>query len=359
MFGDTIGAMTRRTASLAICGVALVTLLCVAFLVPMPYVVLSPGVTENTLGTFDGTKVIKIRGHKTYPTKGHLNLTTVSVTSADYQPRLSEILSAWWSPRDIVVPRDVVYAPRKSVQQVEKENRQAMLDSQSSAVAAGLGQAGISAVKVAVRSVVEGAPAEGKLRSGDVIAAVDGEPVRSRAEVIEAVSTREPGSPVVLTVRRHGERRTVRIRTEPSPDDPDKARVGVELAERFDPPFAVDIELGQEIGGPSAGLMFSLAIYDLITPGALTGGAFVAGTGTITADGTVGVIGGVQQKIAGAYRDGATVFLVPAGDCPQAARSDLADDVRLVKVTTLDQAVRALRNLRTGNTAAVPSCGTS
>lgn len=348
--------MTRRTVSLAVCGVALFTLLCVAFLSPMPYVVMSPGVTENTLGSFNGTKVIKIRGHKTYPTKGHLNLTTVSVTSADYQPRLSDILSAWWSPRDIVVPREVIYAEQKSPKQYERENQQEMLDSQASAVAAGLGQAGISAVEVEVSSVVSDAPAEGRLRTGDVILAIDGDPANSRAEVIEAVSSLEPGSEVTVTVRRDGRRRDVTIRTEPAPDDAQRARIGVELGERFDPPFAVDIELGQQIGGPSAGLMFSLAIYDLITPGALTGGEFVAGTGTITADGTVGVIGGIQQKIAGAYRDGATVFLVPAGNCPEAARSDLADDLRLVKVATLDDAVEALDTLRSGDESAVPTC---
>ena len=352
----TSSGLTRRTASLTIGGVALTTLLCVAFLAPMPYVVMSPGLTENTLGTFKGTRVIKIRGHKTYPTTGHLNLTTVSVTSPSYHPRLSDVLSAWWSPREIVVPREVYYAEQKSPTQYEEENRQEMLDSQSAAIAAGLGQAGINAVEVEITSVVAGAPAESRLRKGDLILAVDGDPADSRAEVIDAVSSREPGSDVTITVRRDGGRRDVRIRTEPSPDDAQRARIGVELGERFDPPFAVDIELGQQIGGPSAGLMFSLAIYDLITPGALTGGEFIAGTGTITADGTVGVIGAEQQKIAGAYRDGATVFLVPAADCPQALRSDLADDLRLVKVSTLDGAVKALDSLRSGDEAEVPTC---
>ena len=110
----------------------------------------------------------------------------------------------------------------------------------------------------------------------------------------------------------------------------------------FDPPFDVSINLGQDIGGPSAGLIFSLAIYDKITPGALTGGRNIAGTGTIDVDGNVGEIGGIQQKIAGAYGDGARTFLVPAANCAEAAGSSLADDVELIKVATLDQAVDAL-----------------
>ncbi len=348
--------MSRRTQSLIVSGIALVALLAVAFMVPMPYVVMSPGVTENTLGTFNGSKVIKISGHKTYPTSGHLDLTTVSVTSPDYNPRLSDILSAWWSPKQIVLPRDVVYPPDQSAKDVEQQNETDMRDSQDDAIAAGLGQAGIASVSVTVDSVLEGAPAHGVLQKGDQIVSVNGEETGGRDAVIAATSSLPPGSEVSVGIVRDGKSETVNMTTEASPDDESKSQIGVTLGETVDPPFDVNIKLGQEIGGPSAGLMFSLAIYDLITPGELTGGRFIAGTGTITADGNVGVIGGIQQKIAGAYQSGATVFLVPDGDCAEAAKSDLVDDIQLVRVATLDDAVTALNDLESGEGTEIPGC---
>ena len=348
--------MSRRTASLTVAAALLVALVTVAFTVPMPYVVLSPGVTENTLGSHDGEPVITIEGHRTYPTSGHLDLTTVSVTSPDYEPRLPDILQAWWSRREIVLPRDAIYPPEQTVAEVKQENQQQMVSSQDAAIAAGLAEAGVDALRVEVGGVEAGAPADGKLRKGDVITSVDGTAVETVEDTASAISGHAPGDPVVVGILRGGERQDVRLITEPSPDDPQLARIGIALEEVVDPPFDVTIELGQEIGGPSAGLMFSLAIYDLITPGELTGGLFIAGTGTIDTVGTVGLIGGVQQKIAGAYESDATVFLVPSGDCAEASQSDLADDIELVKVSTMGQAVEALRALTSGDDADVPRC---
>lgn len=337
---------------MAFAALLLVALVTVAFSVPMPYVVISPGVTENTLGTYQGQPVITVSGHPTYPTSGHLDLTTVSVTSPDSEPRLPQILQAWWSGRQIVLPREAVYPPEQTVTEVKQENEQQMVGSQDAAVVAGLSEAG--ALQVKVRAVVDGAPSDGELEKGDVIASVDGTPVESTDDAISAISGRSPGDVVSVGIVRQGQPRDVELTTEPSPDNPETARIGIELESVV--PFEVDIELGQEIGGPSAGLMFSLAIYDLITPGELTGGRFVAGTGTIDVAGNVGVIGGIQQKIAGAYESGATVFLVPSGDCAEASQSDLADDVELVEVSTLHDAVSALQALESGDEAAVPLC---
>ncbi len=348
--------MSRRTTSLTVAGVLLVALVTVAFSVPMPYVVLSPGVTENTLGSYEGKPVVTIRGHRTYPTSGHLDLTTVSVTSPEYKPRLPQILQAWWSPRQIVLPREVIYPAEQTVTEVKQENQQQMVDSQTQAIVVGLAEAGIDALKVEVQGVVEGAPAEGELRTGDEIVSVDGTPVDSTGDAVEAISGRSPGDSVTLGIVRNGQPRDIQLTTESAPDDPEAARVGIELADDVDLPFDVDIELGQDIGGPSAGLMFSLAVYDLLTPGQLTGGRFIAGTGTIDLSGNVGLIGGVQQKIAGAAENGATVFLVPSGDCAEAAQSDLADDVELVKVSTIDDAVEALQALNSGDEATIPRC---
>lgn len=349
--------MTRRTAALATAGGLLIALLVVALTVPLPYVVMSPGVTENTLGRFDGKPVVTIRGHKTYPTSGHLDLTTVSVTTAEFSPRLYAVVDAWVSGDQIVLPRDVVYPPEKSVAQVNQQNETDMLDSQSIAVGVGLEQAGIDAIKVRVTGTTPEAPADGVLEKGDVITSVDGDPVKAAADAVAAISALAPGSDVRVGITRDDRSRTVDLVTGKDPQDPAKSKVGAGLLDDFDPPFDVNIELGQQIGGPSAGMMFSLAIYDKLTPGALTGGTFVAGTGTISADGIVGPIGGVQQKIAGAYASGATVFLVPAGDCEEAAGSNLVDDIELIKVATIDEAIKALEAVTAGDDAGLEKCG--
>lgn len=354
---DPHSAMSRRTASLTVASLVLVALVCVAIFVPMPYVVMSPGLTENTLGTVKGKPVIAVTGHKTYPTSGHLDLTTVSVTSPGSPSRLPDILAAWWSADEIVLPRDVVYPPEQSVQAVKKENEAAMLDSQSLAIAAGLAEAGIDSVSVTVHSVEDGAPADGVLRKGDEIVAVNGRRVDSSDDAVAAISGLAPGKRVKLMVSRDGEDRTVSVTTEASPDDETKARVGVQLSEDFDPPFDVKVTLGREIGGPSAGLIFALAIYDRITPGELTDGRYVAGTGTIDSAGAVGPIGGIQQKIAGASANGATIFLVPADNCAEAGQSPLADEIDLVKVATMDDAVAALRAYAEGTESTLTMCG--
>jgi Lon-like protease len=349
--------MTRRSAALTVGSLVLVLLVCVAVFVPMPYVVMSPGVTENTLGSFGGHPVITVKGHKTYPTSGHLDLTTVSVTSPNSHPRLPDLLRAWWSSTDIVLPRDVIYPPEESVATVNKQNQTAMLDSQTYAIAAGLKEAGINSIKVEVGGVTAGAPADGVLRRGDLIVGINGTRVTTTQDAVDAISTLPPGSRVELQVERGSQPlRTVPITTEASPSDPSRSRVGVELGVKFDPPFKVRIALGQDIGGPSAGLMFSLGVYDLITPGQLTGGRYVAGTGTIDPSGQVGPIGGIQQKIAGAYANGARLFLVPADDCAEAGQSALVGKIDLVKVSSVDDAVKALETFDKGDASSLPRC---
>ncbi|MEJ7707883.1 MAG: PDZ domain-containing protein [Nocardioidaceae bacterium] len=348
--------MKGRRAALSSAVVVLVLLLAVAVFVPVPYVVMAPGLTENTIGDYDGKPVIEISGAETYPTSGHLDLTTVSVTSPDSDVRLPDVLEAWWSSDEILLPRDVVYPPEQSASEVQRQNATEMLDSQESAIAVGLAQAGVDAVRVAVADVTAGAPADGMLRKGDELVSVDGQKLASTQATVEAISALPPGSRVELAIVRDGTGRTVQLTTAPSPDDESRSRIGVSLHDIFDPPFKVTIELGREIGGPSAGLMFSLGIYDKLTPGELTGGAHVAGTGTIDVAGNVGEIGGIQQKMAGAHGDGASIFLVPAGDCADALQSAAADDLVLVKVATIDDAVSALEALQDDDVAAVQRC---
>ncbi|MGH3446920.1 MAG: YlbL family protein [Nocardioidaceae bacterium] len=349
--------MSRRSLSLTVATVALGVLVAVALLVPVPYVVMSPGPTENTLGAFDGKPIITIKGHRVYDTTGHLNMTTVSVSKPSTHIRLAEVLHAWWDGDQIVLPRDVVYPPDQTVKQVQKQSKQEMVGSQSAAVVAGLGEAGIDALHTTITSVTSGAPAQGVFRKGDDVVSVDGTKVADAAALAQAVGSLKPGTKVAVGVVRDGAKRTLHVTTEASPDDASKSRIGVRLEDEYDPPFKVNFDLGQKIGGPSAGMMFSLGIYDKVTKGQLTGGRFVAGTGTIDPAGEVGQIGGIQQKIAGAQAAGATVFLVPAGNCKEAADSSVAGKVELIKVSTLDQAIKSLHALGSDDQSAITHCG--
>jgi PDZ domain-containing protein len=349
--------MTRRRTALSVGTLVLLVLVAVAVFVPMPYVVMSPGVTENTLGSFRGHPVITVKGHQTYPTAGHLDLTTVSVTSPDSHPRLPDVLRAWWSSNEIVLPRDVVYPPQQSVAAVNKQNQTEMLDSQTYAVAAGLKEAGIDAIKVEVAAVQTGTPADGVLQKSDEILAFNGAKVDSTQALVDAISAKPPGSHLQMEIQRGTKTMTVAMTTVAAPDDPTKSHIGVQLFDAFKPPFSVKIALGQDIGGPSAGLMFSLGVYDMITPGKLTGGRYIAGTGTIDPEGVVGPIGGIQQKIAGAYANGARVFLVPASNCAEAGQSTLAGKIDLIKVSTVDGAVKALEAFDKGSSSSLPRCG--
>ncbi len=348
--------MSRRAKTLTVASVLLAVFTLAAFAFPLPYVIESPGVTENTLGSHHGKDVITITGHRTYPTTGHLNLTTVSVNSPDYEPKLAEVFKAWVDPHQAVLPRDAVYPPNESVKQSEHVDTEQMLGSQSAAIAAALRQAGYRAFAPTVGKVTKGAPADGKLQSGDGILAVGGRRTANAQAVINAISPLPPGTRTTLTIRRDYRDRTVTLVTEPNPQSPTRSRIGVAIGDSFNPPFKVTIKLGQQIGGPSAGLMFSLAIYDKLTPGALTGGRFIAGTGTIDQLGRVGPIGGIQQKITGAKDSGATVFLVPASNCSEAVHAPDAHHIELVKVASISDAVAVLHALARNAAAKVPSC---
>lgn len=350
-----IPRLGRRATTLLLAGVLVVLLLAVAWLVPVPYVTMGPGPTENTLGKVDGAAIVDVR-HKTYPTKGALDLTTVSVTSPDRRLQLLGALGGWMDPHVAVVPRDYIYPEGSTPKEVEHRNAEQMQGSQQAAVTAAERELGMKVPQhVVVQAVLAGTPAEGRLKAADRIRAVDGTPIKTRQQVSDLVGKHDPGDTVRFTVVRHGAPTHVRISAGKNPDDPDSARVGIELGLAFDPPVDVSVSLGQRIGGPSAGTMFALAIVDKLTPGALTGGRHVAGTGEIDAKGTVGPIGGIQQKIAGARAGGAKVFLTPAANCKAAVDADL-DGLRLVRITTLHSAVQALRALDKGRAGDVPAC---
>jgi Lon-like protease len=348
--------MSRRTVSLLVAGLLLVALCAVAWLRPVPYVAMRPGPVQDTLGDYAGSQIVKVNGQRTYPTRGRLDLTTVSVTAPTARLTLGDALVAWFDPQRALVPRDLYYPPAQSVQEAEAESAVAMASSQDSAVVAALSELGYSVpYSVQVRSVSEGAPAQGHLQVGDQITMVEGTPVSEALQVSPLLQKVEPGAKATFTVRRDG--RTIRVvsPTEADGEDSSRTMVGITISDTPSLPFDVSISLGHRIGGPSAGLMFSLALVDKLTPGQLTGGQHIAGTGTITASGEVGPIGGIQQKLAGANNAGASVFLVPGGNCAE-AREAQSSGLRLVRVRTLDSAIDHLTKLARYPDASVPTC---
>lgn len=345
----------------------LIALLCAGVLIKVPYSEMSPGPTVNTLGEVGGEPVLQISGHKTYPTSGNLNMTTVRVTGADYSMNLVESVYGWLAHDSVVVPHDTLYPDGKTEQQSTQENAEEFSQSQESAKVAALTELKIPvASRVVVSTVVKGSPAQGKLHAGDVIKQVDGSPVEQPEDVAKLVTRRDPGQKVTFTVipaktaeaaekagkEPEGSRKIV-ITTAKAPKE-DRAIVGIQAGTDHTFPFRIDIKLA-DVGGPSAGLMFSLGIIDKLTPGKLTGGKFIAGTGTIDEKGKVGPIGGINMKLVGARDAGARYFLTPDENC-KAAASDTPSGLTLVRVKTIDDAKKSLEKIKAGDTAGLPSC---
>jgi Lon-like protease len=232
---------------------------------------------------------------------------------------------------------------------VQQENTAAFAASEADAEVAALAELGVP-TRVVVADLTPGSPATGVLEAGDEIVAVAGTAVASAAAVSEALTTTAPGQAVTVTYRRGGAQRDGTVVLGASPDRP-QGLLGILPGVE---PAAGDITISLgDVGGPSAGLVFALAVVDKLTPGELTGGAFVAGTGTIDRAGTVGRIGGIPFKMRAARDAGATVFLVPAENCGEAL-AEAPEGLRLVRVGTLDEALANLDALRAG--APTTSC---
>ncbi|QTI47714.1 putative protein YlbL [Streptomyces nojiriensis] len=345
----------------------LFALLCAGVFIKVPYSEMSPGPTVNTLGDSHGAPVLNIAGRKTYPTSGHLNMTTVRVTGADYDMSLVEAVYGWLAGDNIVVPHENLYPNGKTEAESTQENAEEFSQSQQSAKVAALKQLGIPVTaRVIVSTVVKDSPAEGRLHAGDVIKAVDGTAVTAPEDVAKLVTKHKPGEPVEFTIvpakeateaakAGNNDPATSKLTITAGKAEGDgHAIVGIRAGTDHTFPFTIDIKLA-DVGGPSAGLMFALGIVDKLTPEDLTGGKFVAGTGTIDDAGKVGPIGGIQMKTIGARKAGAEYFLTPAENCASAA-SHTPDGLTLVKVSTIDDATKALEKISKGDTAGLPRC---
>ncbi len=333
--------------------VVLVLLVMAALVLPVPYVLRLPGPTSNTLGSVDGIELIRIEGAPTYPTSGHLDLTTIRVRGGPTREiNLAEAFRGWLDPHVAVLPSEVYYPVGRTTDEAREEDAARMMESQTSAKAAALRALQIPVpTTVTVGRVAVDAPAQDLLEPGDVVLAVGDTRVGSSRQLRAAIQARPGGEPVPVTVLRDGMELTRSVPTQVGEDG--RTVVGIYPTDSYDLPFTIDIGIDR-VGGPSAGLLLALGIVDKLTPGAMTGGAYIAGTGTIDGDGSVGRIGGIEQKVVAARQAGATVFLVPADNCAEAVGA-APDGLRLVRVDTLSTAIKALAAIRDG-VGTVPSC---
>ncbi|WP_369044903.1 YlbL family protein [Sinomonas sp. P10A9] len=347
------GRSGGRGSAALISGLAALILGATVVSVPVPYIIESPGPAYNTLGQTGGKDVITVTGHDSYPAAGALDLTTVYVNGGpNSDVGLLELARSWFDPTRAILPQRVVYPPGTTSQQVSDENAALMQDSEQTAVAAALGNLGIAYdQQLNVGSIPDGSPSTGKLLVGDRLVSVAGTKVTSLATVQQTLAA-GGGTPVDVVVVRGGSPETVTVTPT---QNQGKWVLGVDIRYTYSFPFSVSVSLDR-VGGPSAGMMFALGIVDKLTPGDLTGGRQIAGTGTISPDGTVGAIGGIAQKLYGARSAGATLFLAPASNCDEVV-GHLPEGLDVVKVSTLSDARAAVEAYAQGkDPASMPQC---
>ncbi len=314
---------------------------------PSPYVIERPGPVFDTLGTVtingDEVALIQIPTEPTYDTPGSLSLTTVNVFgNRDQAPSWFEVMRAWVDPSQSVVPVDSVFPPGVSTEDRREQSRVDMENSQQEAIAAAMRSIGEPyESRLLIVETLEGSPAEGLVEANDIILTVNDEPVRDVTALRAAIADNGTGRPVELGIQRAGADLTVELTPILSENEPRVPVIGVLVAGEYVFPFEVDIEL-ENVGGPSAGLMFALGIIDTLTRESLAGGEEVAGTGTIAADGTVGPIGGIVQKMHGAVAADADWFLAPIDNCDDVA-GNVPAGLEVFAVTTLDEAIGVLQ----------------
>jgi PDZ domain-containing protein len=345
--------LSRRAVVALVAGFFVIVLGALSVMVGLPYVVMQPGPVTNTLDTLSGSQLITISGARTYPTRGALDFTTVRVVGGPgVRVTVWDLLAAKLSPDQDILPEDALFPTGITNKQVQEQNTAEMVDSQQVAVAVALRATGRTVPQhLVLAEVAPDAPSAAVLRAGDVVEAVDGTPVTTSEQIRAAISRHKPGEFVQLRLLRHGTEISVAAKTHSSAG---RTTIGVFLGLRFTFPVDVKINAG-DVGGPSAGTMFALGVYDKLTPGALTGGQNIAGTGTIDVTGAVGPIGGIRQKLAGARAGGARWFLAPAADCNEVV-GHVPDGLRVVKMATFDQARSSVEAIAAGRGGTLPTC---
>ena len=308
----------------------------------VPYAAQGPGPMFNTLGEVDDTEVIEIEGTRTDETEGNLNMTTVSVRT---NMTIAQAFGRWLFTDDTMVPISHIFPEDADPEEVQESNEAAFTQSESAATIAAMNFLD-RPTEVVVASVLDDAAATGVFEEEDTILAVDGQDVARPSEVAELAQAKEPGEEITFTVRRDGEEQQLDLTLGELEENPGVGAVGILMTSQ--PADGVEVTYNlQDIGGPSAGMMFSLAVIDKLSPGALNGGNFVAGTGTIAPDGTVGPIGGIVHKVDAAESEGAELFLAPADNCAEAVSRDHGEMV-VASVSDIDEAIAAMEAYAAG-----------
>jgi PDZ domain-containing protein len=312
---------------------------------PAPYIIEMPGPTFNALATMDGRDIISIDGAKTYEGEGNFDVLTVQTRGGPGAlPSWFEVFWAQLSPENEVVEYSKIYPVGVTKEEQKAETTQMMLDSQRDAVAVALRNQGYKVDSVvAIDSIKKDGPSFGKLKVDDQILSVNDVEVKWYEDITNVIAD-SGGKAVDIKVLRENQEKTVSIT--PVLDTDGKYRVGIFVGYRYEFPLNVKIDLG-DVTGPSGGLMFSLSIIDLLSPGALNGGKYVAGTGTIAPDGSVGPIGGIRLKMIAAKKAGAEYFIGPMTNCDEMV-GNVPAGLKARAVETLDDALDFLSDVRDG-----------
>jgi PDZ domain-containing protein len=307
---------------------------------PAPYVIERPGPAYNVLGKADGKQIINATGAQMYPTSGDLNLLTVSVVgSREHTPTWPEIFAAWLDPAQTVVPIDEVYPVGTSYEESQAESVAMMDQAQQDAIFVALNELGYQVpIHIYVQQVNKNSPSSGKLVAGDYVEAVNGEHPKDIAALRKLVAGYDGTNPLKVTVDRKGTKAIFNI--SPTKNSDGDYMLGILVGFKYDFPVEVELKLS-DVGGPSGGMIFALGIYDVLTEGKLTGGAKIAGTGTIDFNGAVGPIGGIRQKLFGAQRAGAKFFLAPADNCNE-VNGHIPSGIQVFRVKDFNEALKAV-----------------
>ncbi|WGD38382.1 S16 family serine protease [Lysinibacter sp. HNR] len=356
----TVRKRRRISLFLTICAGAAIAVLA---LLPSPYVIEQPGPVHNTLGVteVDGKSVpvISVTGAETYKVTGQLNLLTVSlVGNPEATPNWVSVALTWFDPAKRVMPLEAFFPDTVTTEQRSEENRVLMANSQQTAIAAALNEQQIPFItRLTVGSVSSEGPSEGVLEVGDTITAVNGESVSTITRLRELLAQNGTEVPATISIVRDGVPQDALVTpTTLETDTGEKTVVaGIGVVDEYD--FPVDIEMHLEnVGGPSAGMMFALGIIAKMTPQNLPAGKNISGTGTITSDGTVGSIGGARQKLFAANEAGSTIFLLPRQNCADLG-DGLPEGTEIFAVETLSDSMNVLNTLNRGeDTGSLPRC---
>lgn len=345
----------RIAGGILVVAVLLLIVVLAATFIKLPYAVERPGPVTDTLGSLDdGSDLVQVKGAKSYQTEGDLYFTTVRVLgNPEAHINGWEWLIGHLDPDSTVLPEKDVFGEDRTEKEIEQMNTAQMQGSQENSTAVGIRSTGAKVPQEnLVAQVAKDLPAHGKLKTEDVITAVDGRTIDRVSDIVSAISDRKVGEKVRVGVRRDDRARTVTMTT--ADIGGGRAGIGIGIEPKYDYPYEVRIDAGR-VGGPSAGMMFALAVHDVLTPGALTRGKSIAGTGTINDSGDVGPIGGIHQKMVGARDADATWFLAPEKNCTDVV-GKVPDGLNVVAVGTFDEALTAVKSIAKGDGADLPTC---